>query len=130
MKYELEDVKNAIGVLLREKRKSLDMTLKQLSEKTGVRSGFISTIENGKISPSIYVLLRLLTALDLKIGDFFSSLERKLVGSDTRCPGCQRPELHKMCPAYGTSYYMTGKPYTKEMEERLKAGLLDINKTE
>jgi hypothetical protein len=34
-----------------------------------------------------------------------------------KCPGCQRRELHKFCPAYGTPYYMSGIPYTKELEE-------------
>lgn len=36
------------------------------------------------------------------------------------CPGCGRPELHKMCPAWGTPLYMSGKPFTKEDEEKYK----------
>lgn len=24
-----------------------------------------------------------------------------------KCPGCGRPELHKMCPAWGTPHYMS-----------------------
>jgi hypothetical protein len=28
-----------------------------------------------------------------------------------RCPGCQQPELHKMCPAHGTPFYMSGRKY-------------------
>lgn len=41
-----------------------------------------------------------------------------------RCPGCGRPEIHKMCPAYGTPMYMCwaldGKVFTKEDEEKYK----------
>ena len=33
------------------------------------------------------------------------------------CPGCGRSEMHKMCPAWGTSYYLSGKLFTKEIEE-------------
>jgi hypothetical protein len=38
------------------------------------------------------------------------------------CPGCQRElsEPHKMCPAWGTSYYMSGKLFTPEIEEATK----------
>ena len=32
------------------------------------------------------------------------------------CPGCHRPELHKMCPAWGTPIFMTGKLFTAEDE--------------
>lgn len=33
------------------------------------------------------------------------------------CPGCQRPEMHKWCPAHGTPYYMSGQLFTEEMEK-------------
>lgn len=36
------------------------------------------------------------------------------------CIGCQRPELHKICPAWGTPYYMSGELFTKELEEEWK----------
>ena len=32
------------------------------------------------------------------------------------CRGCMRPEIHKMCPAWGTPLYMTGILFTKEHE--------------
>ena len=40
------------------------------------------------------------------------------------CPGCGRNELHKMCPAHGTPYYMSGEVFTEEMEKKLKDGAL------
>lgn len=36
--------------------------------------------------------------------------------TNTPCPGCQRMELHKMCPAHGTPFYMSGIPFSKETE--------------
>tara|TARA_R110000751_G_scaffold226863_1_gene328775 strand:+ start:567 stop:1145 length:579 start_codon:yes stop_codon:yes gene_type:complete len=33
------------------------------------------------------------------------------------CKGCQRPEVHKRCPAHGTPFYCTGVLFSKETEE-------------
>lgn len=38
--------------------------------------------------------------------------------SEYKCRGCGRPELHKMCPAWGTPFYMSGKLYTEEDEKQ------------
>lgn len=40
-----------------------------------------------------------------------------------KCSGCQRElfEPHKMCPAWGTKYYMSGELFTPEMEKELLA---------
>jgi hypothetical protein len=35
-----------------------------------------------------------------------------------KCPGCQRLEVHKMCPAWGTPLYMSGVLFTKEHEKQ------------
>ena len=37
--------------------------------------------------------------------------------TNTPCRGCQRMELHKMCPAYGTPFYMSGIPFSKETQQ-------------
>lgn len=43
------------------------------------------------------------------------------------CDGCQRVEVHKMCPAHGTPWYMSGPsfPYTKDIENMLKTTKID-----
>ena len=33
------------------------------------------------------------------------------------CVGCQRNDIHFMCPAYGTHFYMSGVPYTEQIAE-------------
>ncbi len=38
------------------------------------------------------------------------------VDSSKACLGCQRQEEHKLCPAYGTVFYMSGVPFTPEIE--------------
>jgi GTP pyrophosphokinase len=44
-----------------------------------------------------------------------------------KCRGCQRKDLHKMCPAHGTLYYMSGEPFTKEVESIYHRFSLFIN---
>lgn len=34
---------------------------------------------------------------------------------DYKCAGCQRNELHMMCPAYGTPFYMSGVSYPEKL---------------
>lgn len=48
-------------------RKSLGITLAELSEQTDIRATTICDIENGKRNPSITTLLRLTDALGLTI---------------------------------------------------------------
>lgn len=38
-----------------------------------------------------------------------------------KCAGCGRPEIHKMCPAWGTPKYMTGELFTEEDEKTYAA---------
>jgi hypothetical protein len=34
---------------------------------------------------------------------------------DCTCPGCGREDMHLMCPAFGTPFYMSGIPYLVEL---------------
>lgn len=42
-----------------------------------------------------------------------------IIEDDDKCPGCQRHEMHKYCPAYGTAFYMSGVAYDVQIENRL-----------
>jgi transcriptional regulator with XRE-family HTH domain len=66
MPFELD-----IGAKIRARRLSNRQTLKQLAEKTGCSSAYLSQIENGKVSPSIASLKRIADALQAKITDLF-----------------------------------------------------------
>lgn len=47
-----------IGIILRLLRIAFDLSVKELSQKIGVSSAHISSIENGKKSPSLDLLYR------------------------------------------------------------------------
>ena len=52
---------------LRSHRKSLGITLAELSERVDIRATTICDIENGKRTPSLTTLLRITDALGLSI---------------------------------------------------------------
>ena len=52
---------------IRNRRKSLGITLAELSERVDIRATTICDIENGKRNPSLTTLLRLTDALGLTL---------------------------------------------------------------
>ena len=60
-----------IGAKIKARRLSNQQTLKQLAEKVGCTSAYLSQIENGKVSPSIASLKKISEALQANITDFF-----------------------------------------------------------
>ena len=52
---------------LRNHRKSLGITLEELSEKVDIRATTICDIENGKRNPSLTTLLKITEALGMEI---------------------------------------------------------------
>ncbi len=63
--------------------------------------------------------------------EWFSAWQKALADPAV-CRGCGRPELHKMCPAWGTPMYMSGQLFTAEMEvqyaEQRKAAMEEARK--
>lgn len=59
-----------ISKKLKQMRKENNLTLKELSNKSGVSISFISDIENGRRNPSIETLKVLASALDTSAGEF------------------------------------------------------------
>lgn len=55
------------GEILKEKRKELNLTQEQLSEKVGLKRSYISKIEKGATDMQISSLVRISTALGLKL---------------------------------------------------------------
>jgi quercetin dioxygenase-like cupin family protein/DNA-binding XRE family transcriptional regulator len=60
-----------ISFLIRTQRLNHQLTLKQLSEKTGLSKSFLSQIERGKIYPSIATLIKLSHAFEVNVMDLF-----------------------------------------------------------
>lgn len=60
-----------IEILLKEKRKEKNLTLAQLSEKTGISKTHINDIENNLKEPSLSMVVRIAKALDLKVEELY-----------------------------------------------------------
>lgn len=60
-----------VSLKMRELRKNKGLSVKKLSELSGVSPGMISQIENGKVVPTIAIMWKLTQALETGIGYFF-----------------------------------------------------------
>ena len=70
--------KAAFGSLLRELRDEASLSQERLAEIAGLNRTYISMLENGKRQPSVDVLLRLSTALEVEASDIIERLVRRL----------------------------------------------------
>lgn len=66
-----------IGNQLRKLRKSMGLSIAELSEKSGVSTGLISQIEREIAVPSVVSLYRIAQALNTNINYFFEEPERR-----------------------------------------------------
>ena len=66
-----------IGRLIKETRLKNGTRIREIAEKAKVSKGLISKIENARTVPSLPVLISVITALDINIGDFFSPLIKR-----------------------------------------------------
>lgn len=64
-----------LGVRLKLARQTKGMTLKSLAEAAGCSESLLSKIENGKASPSLPMLHRLVEALETNIGRMFDEVD-------------------------------------------------------
>ena len=62
-----------IGDTIRTMRKEKELTLKQMSRRTGLSISLLSQIERAESSPSISSLYKIAIALDSKIQDLFGN---------------------------------------------------------
>jgi transcriptional regulator with XRE-family HTH domain len=61
----------SIGPKVRRLRLKLGMTLKAVSQRTGLSQPLLSQIENNTVAPPIATLIKISSALGVKIGHFF-----------------------------------------------------------
>jgi DNA-binding response OmpR family regulator len=66
-----------LGLVIREKRKALSLTLADLAKRTEVSLGYLSQIELGKNSASIETLYRISLGLGVKLADLFLAVQQK-----------------------------------------------------
>jgi len=83
MKYERDskehkdNLARRIGSRLKELRKSIGLSLKQLTEETKLSTPLFSRIENGLVMPSIPTLQKISDILKVDIGYFFKEEEER-----------------------------------------------------
>ncbi|MFW6163047.1 MAG: helix-turn-helix domain-containing protein [Planctomycetota bacterium] len=70
------DQPQPFGGRLRTLRTSRNLTLEQLSTMAGVSKAMLSQIEQNKVNPTVAVMLKIATALELSIGDLVDAPER------------------------------------------------------
>jgi DNA-binding response OmpR family regulator len=70
-------LREALGVVIRERRKSLGLTLAQLAQRTDVSLGYLSQIELGKNSASIETLYRISLGLGVKLAELFQAVQQR-----------------------------------------------------
>jgi DNA-binding NtrC family response regulator len=68
-------LREALGTAIRERRKSMGLTLAQMAAKTKVSLGYLSQIELGKNSASIETLYRISLGLGVRMADLFQTVQ-------------------------------------------------------
>jgi transcriptional regulator with XRE-family HTH domain len=67
-----EKVRGALGQRIREARQIRELTLEDISSRTGINVRTLKQIESGEMAPPLGQLIRLGKALDMKMGYFIS----------------------------------------------------------
>src|SRR5215510_9027191 len=62
-----------IGPRLRDQRKRLGISLREIARRIGVSASLISQIERDKVNPSVSTLYALVRELGLNMGDLFDT---------------------------------------------------------
>ena len=73
-----------VGALLREQRRTLNLTLETVAQRAGITKGFLSEIERDKAMPSVTTLMRLRETLSLSVSSLFRSSLPRVVRSAER----------------------------------------------
>jgi DNA-binding response OmpR family regulator len=68
-------LKRALGDAIRKRRKTLNMTLKDLAEETSMSLGYLSQIELGKNSASIETLYKISVGMGLRMSELFQAVQ-------------------------------------------------------
>jgi transcriptional regulator with XRE-family HTH domain len=63
-----------VGSILRSSRKERRLSQEQLARSMGVKRSYVSRIERGRSSPSLYSLLRAVSALGMDLAELFIRL--------------------------------------------------------
>ena len=106
----MDDYLIGIGKRIKEIRKNGNLTISEIAMRAGVTSGLISRIENGRTIPSLPVLLKIISSLDIEVTDFFSGLPKASGSKYIISRKEENTVIEKEDDAVGFSYsYIFGK---------------------
>ena len=80
-----------IGEKVKAYRLTNHMTLKQLASRAGCTDAYLSQLERGRANPSIMILKKIASALQMKVVDFF--LEPETEENDVVCKATERVNI-------------------------------------
>ena len=63
-----------IEYLIKKVRNDKNITLRELSRKTGISSGYLSEIERNEKKPSFYYMILIAKALNVKIEELYKEI--------------------------------------------------------
>lgn len=66
-----------IGGKIKDLRKSQDLKLGELSDRSGISIAMLSKIENGRVYPTIPTLIQVLNSLKADLNEFFADLNQE-----------------------------------------------------
>ena len=91
-----------IGPRIREERKNLGMTLRDLADQAGLSVGYLSKVETAPKAPPVSTLLRLSKVLNVSMGALFGETED--AGSITIVRRKERTGATRGASQYGYTY--------------------------
>lgn len=109
----MEDYLIGIGKRIKEIRKTSNKTISDIAHNAGVTSGLISRIENGRTIPSLPVLLKLISSLEIEVTEFFKGMPQKNNSNFIISRKEESTIIEKEDEAIGFTYqYLFGKQIT------------------
>ena len=69
------DVKQMIGIRIKDIRNRRGFTQEELAEKIDINPKYLSSIERGKENPTLNTLIKLSESLDVNLNDIFHQIE-------------------------------------------------------
>lgn len=70
-----ESLREKLGATLRERRKTLGLTLADLSKRTEISVGYLCQIELGKNSATVETMYRIVLGLNLRMAELFHNIQ-------------------------------------------------------
>ncbi len=125
----MEDYLTGIGKRIKESRKLGTQTISEIASKAGVSGGLISRIENGRTIPSLPVLLKIISALEISVVDFFNGMPKANGHNYIISRKADRTVIEKEDGAEGFTYFhIFGKHLNTVGFEAILLEILPISK--